>query len=419
MSRRVALLMLLLLATLPLMAQHNGEKLVTSSGDTITYTYEPLSAPVGEKPAVESSDSTPIVADSVAERPGFWRRFINYFAEANVDKTYEKKFDVTFIGGPSYSSTTGFGIGVMAAGLYRTDRSDHLTPPSDVTLYGSAATSGFYTFGVKGNNIFKHDKHRIVYRVSFASMPTDYWGWGYEKCDTISAGKYYEKLYRVEATYLARLAKNLYLGPQVMFHYVNAKRFDDKELYIGDEKTSYSTTGVGVVAQYDSRDFAPNSYKGVYLHASFLYYPESLGSIDESCWKMQFTAAAYQRVWASGVLAMELFGEFNSENTPWPFMARLGGDSRMRGYYEGRYTDYDMMTLQVELRQRIWRRIGCVVWAGAGNVFPSMDKYDWSHTLYNYGVGLRWEFKNRVNVRFDFGFGRDSQGLVVNINEAF
>lgn len=26
----------------------------------------------------------------------------------------------------------------------------------------------------------------------------------------------------------------------------------------------------------------------------------------------------------------------------------------MRGYYQGRYTDNDMITVQVELRQRIW-----------------------------------------------------------------
>ncbi len=71
----------------------------------------------------------------------------------------------------------------------------------------------------------------------------------------------------------------------------------------------------------------------------------------------------------------------------------MGGSQRMRGYYQGRYTDNDMITFQVELRQRIWRRIGCTVWGGAGNVFNSLDRFDWSETLPNYGVGLRWELK--------------------------
>ena len=81
----------------------------------------------------------------------------------------------------------------------------------------------------------------------------------------------------------------------------------------------------------------------------------------------------------------------------------------MRGYYQGRYTDNDMITFQVELRQRIWRRIGCTFWGGAGNVFSDLERFDWSETLPNYGVGLRWELKKRVNVRLDYGFGKKTK----------
>ena len=91
----------------------------------------------------------------------------------------------------------------------------------------------------------------------------------------------------------------------------------------------------------------------------------------------------------------------------------------MRGYYQGRYTDNDMITVQVELRQRIWRRIGCAVWGGAGNVFPSLGRFDWSQTLPNYGAGFRWELKKRVNVHLDYGFGKKTSGFLLNINEAF
>ena len=57
---------------------------------------------------------------------------------------------------------------------------------------------------------------------------------------------------------------------------------------------------------------------------------------------------------------------------------------------------------------------------GAGNVFPSFSGFKWGHTLPNYGIGYRWEFKNRVNVRLDYGFGKKGQsGFLFNINEAF
>ena len=115
----------------------------------------------------------------------------------------------------------------------------------------------------------------------------------------------------------------------------------------------------------------------------------------------------------------DIFGEFNSSGMPWCMLAELGGGYRMRGYYLGRYIDNNILSCQIEYRQRIWRRIGCAVWGGAGNVFSSFERFRWDQTLPNYGLGLRWEFKRRVNVRIDYGFGRKTSGLVFNINEAF
>ena len=135
--------------------------------------------------------------------------------------------------------------------------------------------------------------------------------------------------------------------------------------------------------------------------------------------RMTFTADFYQRVWTDCILAFDLYGEFNSSGTPWPMLARMGGNQRMRGYYKGQYTDNDLITAQIELRQRVWRRIGCVAWAGAGNVFPTFREFDWAETLPNYGFGLRWELKKRVNIRLDYGFGKKTDSFLLSINEAF
>ena len=100
-------------------------------------------------------------------------------------------------------------------------------------------------------------------------------------------------------------------------------------------------------------------------------------------------------------------------------VALMGGSYSMRGYYEGRYRDNDLVQAQVELRQKIYNRHGITLWGGAGNVFPDMDKFKWSHTLPTYGIGYRWEFKNRINVRLDYGIGKDVKAFYFNINEAF
>ena len=100
-------------------------------------------------------------------------------------------------------------------------------------------------------------------------------------------------------------------------------------------------------------------------------------------------------------------------------MVMTGSSRMMRGYYEGRYRDRMFVGAQVELRQRVWRRNGVVVWAGAGNVFHDFDKFKTKQTLPTFGIGYRWEFKNRVNVRLDYGIGKGESAFYFNINEAF
>lgn len=79
------------------------------------------------------------VSDRLAsQETQFFGKILNYFNDANKEKK-NKKFDFSIIGGPHYSSDTKFGIGLVAAGLYRTDRNDSILPPSNVSLYGDVS----------------------------------------------------------------------------------------------------------------------------------------------------------------------------------------------------------------------------------------------------------------------------------------
>jgi hypothetical protein len=60
---------------------------------------------------------------------------------------------------------------------------------------------------------------------------------------------------------------------------------------------------------------------------------------------------------------------------------------------------------------------GAVVWVGTGSVMEDVTQMDkW---IFNYGIGYRLEVQPRMNVRFDYGFGKDSGGLYFNFTEAF
>ena len=91
----------------------------------------------------------------------------------------------------------------------------------------------------------------------------------------------------------------------------------------------------------------------------------------------------------------------------------------MRGYYEGRYRDRNILEGQVELRQHLFGRFGCVLWAGAANVFRDRRHVYMNEILPSVGTGVRWEFKRRVNIRLDFGLTKNKPGFEFSINEAF
>lgn len=400
MLRIIAVLTVALCMALPGWAQ---DEVYISGDDTLHYSYTPLPEP--EQPQ---------------KRPPFLRRVVKYFEGSTRDRTFEKKIDFTFAGGPSYSKNTSLGIGLLAAGLYRIDRTDSVTSPSDISIFANVSISGFYALGVTGNNIFARNSKRIDYTVMFASAPREMWGVGYNDGRYNKESSYNEKRYLLKARYLHRVLPNTYVGGILSFEHTEGKKFDALgRSYLYGQKTHYTATGVGAILEYDSRDFIPNPFKGLYISLQETLFPKALGNCGRSLWRTTFTADYYKKLWKGGVLATDLYAEFNSEGTPWPMLARMGGSQRMRGYYQGRYTDNDMITFQVELRQRIWRRIGCTVWGGAGNVFSDLDRFDWSQTLPNYGVGLRWELKKRVNVRLDYGFGKKTSGFLLSINEAF
>ncbi len=386
-----------------LYAQESG--LYVTGADTVSYTYTPL------EPSAQSENQ---------KRKPFLRRVVDYFGDAAIDRTFEKKIDITFAGGPSYSKNTSLGLAVMAAGLYRIDRTDSVTAPSDVSVFVNASISGVYAVGISGNNIFAHNRQKIDYKLMFSSKPFDSWGVGYHDGRYNPSGEYVEKQYSVRVRYLRRIFKNTFVGALVNFEHTAAKKMDAlSEKYLYGEKPQYTSTGLGAIIEYDSRDFIPNAYKGLYVSLQYTLYPKGLGTCDRTLGRLNITADYYRRLWPTGILALDLYGEYNSAGTPWPMLSHMGGMQRMRGYYQGQYTDRGMVTFQVELRQRIWRRIGATVWGGAGNVFRDLQSFDWSHTLPNYGIGLRWELKKRVNVRIDYGFGKSTSGFMLALNEAF
>lgn len=370
--------------------------------------------------SVTDSISSAEKVDTMALRAGkSWvNRILDYFNDSNKNKKH-KRFDFSVIGGPHYASDTKFGLGLVAAGLYRTDANDSILPPSNVSLYGDVSSVGFYMLGVRGNHIAPKGRYRIDYHLYFYSFPADFWGIGYEMGDN-DANKSDMKRWQAQAevSFLFRVADNFYIGPMASYDYVIGKHIERPELLQGMDQHTWNV-GAGVSLVYDNRDNLTNPHRGICLNINQMFRPGFMGN-DYAFSTTAFRFDAYQRLGKGTVLAEDIGANLNFGNPSWGMMAELGGTHSMRGYYEGRYRDKHSLEATVELRQHVWKRNGIVVWVGAGTIFPKFSALRSKQILPNAGVGYRWEFKKNVNVRLDYGFGKSGQsGFLFNINEAF
>ena len=359
-------------------------------------------------------------ADTTAATPrkSWVKSFLDYFNDANKNKN-NKKFDFSIIGGPHYSTDTELGLGLVAAGLYRNHDTDSLLPPSNVSIFGDVSTVGFYMLGVRGTNIFPHDRYRLSYTTFFYSFPSDFWGIGFDNGnDDGNKSEMRRWQAKAKVTLLRKLGDTLYAGPSATFDYVRGSRIERPELLDGMDSETWNI-GLGLSVVYDSRDVLTNPHKGYYLDISQSVRPKFMGN-DYAFATTDIQADGYWPTWKGATLAADFRTTLNFGNPSWAMMALLGNSYSMRGYYEGRYRDKHKAEAQIELRQHVWRRNGIVVWAGLGTVFGKFSQLRAYRLLPNAGIGYRWEFKKDVNVRLDYGFGKGGQsGFIFNINEAF
>lgn len=93
----------------------------------------------------------------------------------------------------------------------------------------------------------------------------------------------------------------------------------------------------------------------------------------------------------------------------------------MRGHKSGSLRDRIYVAGQVEYRTHVWRRFGAVVFLGVGDVANEWGDFKLGEFEYSYGVGLRCIFnkKEGINLRADLGFGENTNGLYISVEEAF
>ncbi|EAW0724338.1 hypothetical protein BKF00_04555 [Salmonella enterica] len=322
--------------------------------------------------------------------------------------------------GPFYTPELKLGLGMAVAGLYRVDAADTRTQNSSLSFTGYVSSSGALGLGLSNYTFFTDDRWRLFIDGSINRVPTGFWGVGYDAAQG-DEQKYTNNAVRIHPLIMHALARNLYLGVGWDFSSLHA---DIDESYPADNFTRYSAgtsslaSGASITLNYDSRDVVTRPQRGHFLRVEYTLFDPAIGS------DTQFTATElqydyYHLLNETTVLAFDLWGRFSRGNVPWDRLSMAGDDRRLRGYFQGRYRDKDVVSGQVEYRRKLNWRHGYVLWLGAGSLGSDINEMGNHPLLPTAGVGYRFEVKPAMNIRLDLGFGRESSGFYFQVAEAF
>lgn len=179
-------------------------------------------------------------------------------------------------------------------------------------------------------------------------------------------------------------------------------------------------SALGLVAVYDTRDIVINAYSGRLAEFSSYFYTPILGST----FSFSVLNGLYQQYWEfkpKHVIALQSRVRLSFGDVPFLDLSTLGSDDLLRGYPKNRFRDHHFAATQVEYRFPLFWRFGLVTFAGVGDVFNNVNDLSLGTAKYSVGSGLRFIINpaERLNIRLDYGHGREGGYFYFMVSESF
>ncbi|GAB3742094.1 BamA/TamA family outer membrane protein [Hymenobacter agri] len=341
----------------------------------------------------------------------------------------------------------GYGLGGLLSGRFSTDT---LTRPSNARLQFWTTTKGQSLLQLVHTVYTPGEKFYLNGEISAYDILLYYYGKG-PGTATANESETKYKLFIVNQRVQKQIVPKLFFGAQ--YRYTGISNIDvpgkttdgqGTNVFYTDprmterERQNTRVSGLGPVITYDTRDVPLAAFRGNLLDFGATFNGTGLGS-DYRFVRYQLDARHFQPLGSTRtILAAQFLGQFHTGDVPFRELAGIGANlggmlynngNLLRGIYEQRYRDRQMIMFQAEIRHKLFPNGGSVlsrfdgaIFGGVGNVNQYIDKFALGDTKYAGGAGIRFNFirRDRVNLRLDYAAGSGSSpGILFAIGEAF
>jgi hypothetical protein len=290
------------------------------------------------------------------------------------------------------------------------------------------AFSGLYTQNaqvsveLQTNGYLRGDAYSVSGGLGHTRFPEKFYGIG--NATTAEDGELFTaRGTRGDLTVRRRIAPGVYAGGRYEQRRSEILEREADGLLAGGTITGAEggfVAGAGVSLPRDTRDDVLFPTAGSLHTAAVLRTGGPLGG-DHRFTRYTLDLRRYFPV-GGQVLGVQAYARTMTGDVPFDMLPRLGGQNLMRGTLGTRYRDRTMVAAQAEYRMHLWRRLGGVVFAGAGQVAerPGDVAFADLHPSVGYGLRFRLNPRDRLNLRLDFGYGRGGAGgMYITASEAF
>jgi hypothetical protein len=339
------------------------------------------------------------------------------------DSLEQKRSSLVALPYAYYSPETKFAFGAGSIYSFRSPGSPPWARPSNVRVAITYTQLHQLIVGLLPEIYLRDETYFFSGYYGLYKYPNKFWGIGNNTQE--STEEDYEPLYFKSHSSVQRcIMPGLYVGLRYQYEHIDLWETDpDGVLQYGTVPGSEggSASGIGVIVNHDTRNHVYHPSAGFYNQVYAVFFGRLLGS-DYTFNMLSIDLRTYFSLFGTHVLALQMYDGFISGNPPFQMLNQLGGSYRMRGYYEGRYRDRNMISFQAEYRFPIIWRFGGVAFTGIGDVGDTIGSFRLDEFKYSLGFGFRFMFdaQERINARLDIGFGNDDNvGIYALVLEAF
>ncbi len=326
----------------------------------------------------------------------------------------------------AYTPETNLIFGATAFGQFKLRGSGLDTRASNIIASGTYTLNDQYLAQFDHAIFFPQEKKLWTGSILFNKFPQSFWGIGpnTSKEDEVLVDQHTIMLRQRIYT---KVGSGLFTGPSIRLIRQFDVSFETKDGDVVEYPDMFGNSGhtgiaVGWGVLYDSRNSIITPVRGYYLELNTLFQHSSLGSTF-SIGRIGLDGRKYFQLNSGGntVLGLQMISEHAFGDVPFDLVPQIGGMVILRGVYQGRYRDQNAVSVQTELRQHIYWKIGAVAFIAAGNVGPSISNLFDTGWKYAGGGGIRINIgkAEKTNIRLDYGVGPDMSGFYITFGEAF